>query len=222
MIARYPVNSHAETQRRRGFIPSAPASLRLCVGLILSSSTMGIAGLDPSGLAKMDAAIERAIERKKCPGGVLWFEHRGETYTKHFGRRAVEPEEEKMTADTVFDAASLTKVVATTTCVMKLVEVGKLSLDDKVQQWVPEFTGDANKPVVEVRDLMTHTSGLAPIVKRGYDYTGYGLGVALACGEPSWGHAKGGSRITIQLSLGFFNEYCVCFRLIGTILRCHV
>jgi len=83
----------------------------LATALITSAS----AGLDTSKLAKMDSAIERAIARKKCPGGVLWFEHRGESYTKHFGRRAVEPTEEAMTADTVFDAASLTKVIATTT-----------------------------------------------------------------------------------------------------------
>src|SRR5438105_7799341 len=65
-------------------------------------------------LAEMDAAIRQAIADKKCPGGVLWFEHQGQSYHKAYGNRALVPEIERMTEDTIFDAASLTKVVACT------------------------------------------------------------------------------------------------------------
>src|SRR5882724_6512178 len=66
----------------------------------------------PGALAEMDAAIQQAIADKKCPGGVLWFEHRGAIYHKAYGHRALVPNSEPMTEDTIFDAASLTKVIA--------------------------------------------------------------------------------------------------------------
>ena len=69
----------------------------------------------------MDTAINDAIALKKCPGGVLWLEHRGAVYEKAYGCRALVPAREPMTEDTIFDAASLTKVVATTPAVMLLV-----------------------------------------------------------------------------------------------------
>src|SRR5271170_3965964 len=80
-------------------------------------------------LAEMGAAIEAAIANHKCPGGVLWLEHDGTAYHKAFGNRALEPEREPMTEDTIFDAASLTKVVATTPSVMLLVERGQVALE---------------------------------------------------------------------------------------------
>src|SRR5882762_2289287 len=63
-------------------------------------------------LTEMDVVIAEAIAEKRCPGGVLWIEHEGIRYHKAFGKRAVMPAEEDMTEDTIFDAASLTKVVA--------------------------------------------------------------------------------------------------------------
>src|SRR5437868_9939927 len=77
-------------------------------------------------LAAMDATIADAIAAKKTPGGVLWFEHDGQTYHKAYGQRALVPAVEVATEDTIYDAASLTKVIATTTAVMQLVERGKV------------------------------------------------------------------------------------------------
>src|SRR2546422_839432 len=68
----------------------------------------------PEKLAEMDAAISATIADKGCPGGVLWFEHNGVADHKAYGKRALVPAEEPMTEDTIFDAASLTKVIATT------------------------------------------------------------------------------------------------------------
>ena len=99
----------------------------------------------------MDAAINEAIAEKKCPGGVLWVEQGGQygrrDYHKAFGKRAVVPVDEAMTEDTIFDAASLTKVVACAPAVMLLVERGQLSLDDRVAKFIPEFTGGGPPPL---------------------------------------------------------------------------
>src|SRR5580765_5620242 len=84
-------------------------------------------------LAEMDAAINKAIAEHRCPGGVLWVEHRGTTYHKFYGSRALVPATEPMSEDTIFDAASLTKVISCTPAVMLLVERGQINLDEKVQ-----------------------------------------------------------------------------------------
>src|SRR5690242_1807513 len=87
--------------------------------LLLSASQ---SSLHPEKLTEMDAAINQAIADKKCPGGVLWFEHRGVSYHKAYGNRSLVPRVEPMTEDTLFDAASLTKVIACTPAIMLLVE----------------------------------------------------------------------------------------------------
>ena len=97
--------------------------------------------LRPEKLAEMDRAIERAIAEKRLPGGVLWFEHAGASYHRAYGNRALVPSVEPMTEDTIFDAASLTKVVACAPAVMLLIERGKLKLDDLVQTYIPDFKG---------------------------------------------------------------------------------
>jgi uncharacterized protein YbbC (DUF1343 family) len=115
----------------------------------------------PAKLAELDAAITNAIAQKKCPGGVLWLERDGVAYHRAYGQRAVLPEAEPMTEDTLFDAASLTKVVACTPAVMLLVERGQVRLDAPVAEYLPQFTG-GGRELVTVRHLLTHTSGLRP------------------------------------------------------------
>jgi uncharacterized protein YbbC (DUF1343 family)/CubicO group peptidase (beta-lactamase class C family) len=82
-------------------------------------------------------------------------------YRKAFGNRALEPMREPMTVDTIFDLASLTKVVATATSIMILVERGKISLADPVALYIPEF-GKFGKERITVEQLMTHRAGLPP------------------------------------------------------------
>ena len=84
--------------------------------LLLAGFVPGVFGetFRPEKLAAMDAAIQDVIANKKCPGGVLWIEHNGISYHKAYGERALVPDHEPMTEDTIFDAASLKKVVATT------------------------------------------------------------------------------------------------------------
>ena len=114
--------------------------------------------LRPKKLAEMDAAINQAIADKRCPGGVLWFEHRGVVYHKAYGKRALVPAIEPMTEDTIFDMASVTKVAACTPAVMLLVERGQVKLDAPVQTYIPEYKG-GGKEAITVRQLLTHTSG---------------------------------------------------------------
>jgi len=82
-------------------------------------------------------------------------------YRKAYGSRALEPRRELMTLDTIFDLASLTKVIVTTTAVMQLVEQGKVRLNDPVAKYLPEFAQNGKEDVT-VRQLLTHYSGLEP------------------------------------------------------------
>jgi CubicO group peptidase (beta-lactamase class C family) len=133
-------------------------------------------------LAEMDAAIREAIASNQCPGGVLWLEHSGTAYHKAFGNRALVPAREPMTEDTIFDAASLTKVAATTPAVMLLVERGQVKLDAPVWTYIPEFDGDG-KEQVTVRELLTHTSGLREDIETKTDWHGQAEAIKKACAE---------------------------------------
>ena len=133
-------------------------------------------------LAQIDAAVSLAISDGRCPGGVLWIERGGSAYHRAYGERAVEPEREPMTEDTVFDAASLTKVIATTTAVMKLVEQGRVALDARVSDYLPEFRG-AGKEAITVRQALTHTSGLRAGLP-GPAWSGVEGALERVCAEP--------------------------------------
>ncbi|HTK74746.1 MAG TPA: exo-beta-N-acetylmuramidase NamZ domain-containing protein, partial [Gemmataceae bacterium] len=117
-------------------------------------------GADLKGLDRIEHVVHDAIQRHDIPGAVVAVLHRGEVvYRKAFGNRAVKPAEEPMTVDTVFDLASLTKPLATATSVMKLVEQGKLKIDEKVVTYWPEFAAHG-KDVLTLEHLLRHTSGL--------------------------------------------------------------
>jgi uncharacterized protein YbbC (DUF1343 family) len=132
-----------------------------------------------SGAHAADAAIERAIAEKKIPGAVLVVGHAGHViYRKAYGHRALLPAEEPMTIDTIFDVASLTKVVATTPSIMKLYEQGKIRIDGKVTAYLPEFQ-DGNSDIT-IRQLLTHFSGLKPDLELVPAWSGYRTGIEKA------------------------------------------
>ena len=131
----------------------------------------------------MDAAVSLAISDGRLPGGVLWIERRGAAYHRAYGNRALEPGHEPMTEETIFDAASLTKVVATTIAVMKLIEQKKIELEAPVSRFIPEFTG-AGKEAITVAQLLTHTSGLRAGIPANPPWEGREAAIALACAEP--------------------------------------
>ncbi len=133
-------------------------------------------------LAALDAAVANAIAAHKLPGGVLWLDHAGVVHRQVYGRRALVPAEQPTALDTIYDAASVTKVVATTTAVMQLVEQGKLDLDAPVARYLPAF-GTKGKERITLRHLMTHMSGLRPGLPATPAWSGYQHGIALACAE---------------------------------------
>jgi uncharacterized protein YbbC (DUF1343 family) len=110
----------------------------------------------------VDAIIEKAVAEGNIPGAVLLIGHNGKViHRRAFGSRSLEPVREPMTIDTVFDLASLTKCIATATAVMKLVEDGRIRLNDSVATYLPDFAQNGKKDIT-IRDLMTHYSGLPP------------------------------------------------------------
>ena len=128
--------------------------------------------------AQFDQIIEQAIQEDQIPGAVLVVGHQGQVvYRKAYGRRSLETDE-PMTVDTIFDAASLTKVVATTPSIMKLFEEGKFRLNDPVTQYLPEFQG--GKSDITVRNLLTHFSGLRPDLDLEPAWSGYETGIRMA------------------------------------------
>src|SRR6266567_1895889 len=136
----------------------------------------------PDKLVEMDAAINQAVADHQCPGAVLWLERNGVAYHKAYGKRALAPGEEPMTEDTIFDAASLTKVVACTPAVMLLLERGRIELEERVQTYLPEIKGDG-KETITIRQLLTHTSGLRPDISTQPPWSGYDTAIRMTCAE---------------------------------------
>jgi len=110
---------------------------------------------------QLDKIVEDAIHDGEIPGAVLLVSHDGvAVYRKALGSRSLEPRREPMTLDTIFDLASLTKVVATTTAVMQMVQKGELRDNDPVAKYIPEFAQNGKEDIT-IRELLTHHSGLA-------------------------------------------------------------
>jgi CubicO group peptidase (beta-lactamase class C family) len=132
-----------------------------------------LVGFSSSHLQYIDDTVAAAIGRLELPGAVVLVARRGRiAYFKAFGNRANHPAVESMTTDTIFDVASLTKVMATTPAIMLLVERGLVRLEDKVKRYLPEFAG-WGKDAITVRQLMTHFSGLRPDFDLSLQWEGY-------------------------------------------------
>lgn len=113
-------------------------------------------------LARVAPLIEGEIADGHYPGAVVLAYHNGHLlYRGVFGSRRIVPDQAPMRFNTIFDLASLTKVVATTPAVMQLIEQGRLRLDRPVADYWPEFARNG-KGAVTIRELLTHTSGLPP------------------------------------------------------------
>lgn len=154
--------------------------------IALSASPFRAQSSAPVDLKTFDAIeplVTEAIAEKKLPGAVVVI-GRGDRilYQKAIGNRALVPQAEPMTLDTIFDLASLTKVVATTTSTMILLEEGKIRLSDRVSTFIPGFER-YGKADITVRHLMTHVSGLRPDVDLGDIWNGPDTAVTLAIEE---------------------------------------
>ncbi|HXP87534.1 MAG TPA: exo-beta-N-acetylmuramidase NamZ domain-containing protein [Bryobacteraceae bacterium] len=182
---------------------TAVAALGLCPLFALAQSF--------SASPALDAQVEASIRAGQIPGAVLVVGQvaGGQTkilHRKAYGQRSLVPTREPMTVDTIFDAASLTKVLATTPAIMKLFEQGKIVLSNPVTTYLPEFQG--GKSAITVRDLMTHFSGLRPDLDLEPAWSGYDTGIRKALAEKS--EAPPGQRFVYS---------DINFELLGEIVR---
>lgn len=141
---------------------------RMSITLLLALAGLGAAGchtnrsFDADRMTWAEKHIDQAIDRGDIPGAVLLVGRGQHTlYRKAFGHRAIQPEKEPMTPDTVFDLASLSKVVGCATSVMLLIERGQVSPSDPVARYVPEFAANG-KDKITVEQLLLHRGGLIP------------------------------------------------------------
>ena len=139
--------------------------------------------LSEANVQPIDDIVKREIQLGNIPGAVILIGQQGKVvYRRAFGHRAVEPARIRMTEDTIFDLASLTKVVATTTAAMQLVEQGKLGLNDPVERYWPEFGTNGKKEIL-VRHLLTHTSGFRAGLNGNPKWSGYQEGLKQVAAE---------------------------------------
>jgi uncharacterized protein YbbC (DUF1343 family)/CubicO group peptidase (beta-lactamase class C family) len=166
-------------------------------------------------LAQMDTVIEGEIANKHLPGAVVLVGRKGRVvWRKSYGSRAVEPAREAMTPDTIFDLASLTKVVATATSIMILVERGKLRLSDPVLRYIPELKGEGRERIT-IEHLLTHMSGYAPDFDLRERWTGYDEAIKRLIKEPL--RNPPGARFTYS-DIGFITLGEVVARVSGMTL----
>ncbi|HXT21926.1 MAG TPA: serine hydrolase domain-containing protein, partial [Thermoanaerobaculia bacterium] len=158
---------------------SSRLALLLLLPLLAGATAPATLAFRAEKLREIDAAVEEAITAKKVPGGVLWIEHRGEVYHRAYGNRALVPAVEPMTEDTIFDAASITKVVATAPAIWLLIRDGKVALDAPAATYLPEIADRT----ITIRHLLTHSSGLRPDVDLDVEWSGYDEGVRRALVE---------------------------------------
>jgi uncharacterized protein YbbC (DUF1343 family)/CubicO group peptidase (beta-lactamase class C family) len=134
-------------------------------------------------LSRVGPLVAAAIAEHRLPGAVVAVGRpNGIVYARAFGERALVPAPEAMTTDTIFDIASLTKVVATTTSVMMLLEQGRIGLDDAVAVHIPEF-GRYGKQRITIRHLLTHLSGLRGDLDMALEFQGAETAIRLATEE---------------------------------------
>jgi len=145
----------------------------------------GLPVVEDYRFGRIDGIVRQEVAAGHIPGAVILVGHQGKiVYRKAFGLRAVEPRPQGLTPNTVFDIASLTKVVATTTAIMQLADQGRLRLDEPAAKYWPEF-GQNGKSRITLRQLLTHTSGLRAEVNSKVSWSGYyGALTAIAMDKP--------------------------------------
>lgn len=154
--------SKMPSQSIRGASAGCLAAVCIFFSSIFAFGVTTHATSNPVRLGAVDSIIEQAVAEGNIPGAVLLVGHDGRVvYRKAYGERSLEPRRETMTVDTIFDLASLTKVIATNTSVMQLAELGKIRFNDPVANYLPDFAQNGKEDIT-IRQLLTHYSGLAP------------------------------------------------------------
>ncbi len=157
-------------------IPLLGIGFILAAALYVSAQSLPEASPESVGMSsvqieRLDDVLADALEKGDFPGAVLLVGRKGGiVYRKAFGSSQWIPEDRPMRIDMIFDLASITKPVATTTAVMILIEQGKLRLWDKIVDFIPGFPAfrdekGARGDALRVWHLLTHTSGLPPFIR---------------------------------------------------------
>jgi CubicO group peptidase (beta-lactamase class C family) len=133
-------------------------------------------------LARIDSAMHDAIAARRLPGAVFHLERGGAVHERAYGRLSYDADAPQVSTATVFDAASLSKVLATAPSILLLLEDGKLDLDAKLVDYFPECAG-GGKEAITIRHLLTHTSGLAAGLPAKPAWHGDETAHAMACGQ---------------------------------------
>jgi len=164
-----------------------PAFRRVAGLLLILTGVCGV--VRAQNFDSIDRIVNDAVADHRLPGAVVIVGHDGHVvFERAFGMRSLEPVQEPMTADTIFDMASLTKPLATAVAVMQLYEQGKIGLNDSVAKYLPEF-GANGKQDITIRQLLTHYSGLPPDLPLEDPWSGkeegYRLAFAIAPARPA-------------------------------------
>ena len=171
--------------KRRFFTSALPLLFAVqFVAAQLPIANPSVVHVSTQHLTAIDTVVEADIAQRRLPGAVVLVARKGQVvWRKAYGARAVEPGRETMTVDTIFDLASLTKVVATATSVMILVERGKVRLSDPVSVYIPELKGEGRERIT-IEHLLTHRSGYAPDFDLRERWTSYDESIKRLIVEP--------------------------------------
>ena len=141
--------------------------LKIILTLLLTCSIQLNAQKNSGLFDNIELVLKKAIDEHAFPGAVILIWKDGKTiYEKAFGNFTYDPKSDKVTSKTLFDLASLTKVIATTTAAMICYDRGLFKLEDKVVKYIPEF-GVNGKENITIKNLLLHNSGL-PAWKKFY------------------------------------------------------
>src|SRR5688572_14193860 len=144
-------------------MPIVRAGYKQLIVLLITSAALPLAAAAPAladgGFPRAEALIETAVERGHVPGAVLLVGQGDQVYRRAFGSRSLQPQQEPMTVDTVFDLASLSKPVGCATSIMLLAERGKLNVADPVAKHLPAFAANGKQDIT-IEQLLLHRGGL--------------------------------------------------------------
>ncbi|MBA4342098.1 MAG: hypothetical protein C0423_08105 [Methylibium sp.] len=167
--------------RHAAFRPVVASALALLLSACAQVPLQSSAARAP--LAEADAAIQAMIDARQMPGGQLWIEQSGHSHHRAYGLRAEQPAPEPADEATLYDAASLTKVIVTATLVQRLREQGNLDIEAPLQRYLPDC-GGPEKAGITLRHLLTHTAGLAEGLSNREPWQGQEAALRLACALP--------------------------------------
>jgi CubicO group peptidase (beta-lactamase class C family) len=187
------------------FASALPLLLAACAATPGASTAPD--ALDAANFLAIDSAITAYIDQRQMPGAAFLLSRNGETYAKGFGRQTFEKAARAIDTDTIYDAASLTKVVVTATAVQLLIEDGKLDMEAPLNRYLPECAGPAREAIT-LRHLLTHTAGLKSGLPARPAWRGKDAALNLACSEVPT-HAPG----------SFFRYSDINFILLGHVIE---